>query len=78
MLDSDARESALKDYAVLNKGALFNRIRIIDCPDGYDPSDMYRDFGKGAILKLLASAKKVDDYDLMGLAYKKQVKCGRK
>ena len=78
MLDSDARESALKDYVVLNKGVLFNRIRIINCPDGYDPSDMYRDFGKGSILKLLASAKKVDDYELMGLAYKKQVKCGRK
>lgn len=68
MLDSDARVNALKNYKKLNSNELFGRVRVIDCPDGYDPSDIYKDFGKHGMLKLISSAHKLDDYVLSSLA----------
>lgn len=64
MLDDDAYDRALLDYKIMNNGVFYDRIRIIRCPEGYDPSDVYKDFGRRGILNLLASAKKVDDYTL--------------
>ena len=64
MLDADAYDRALLDYKIMNNGVFYDRIRIIRCPEGYDPSDVYKDFGRRGILNLLASAKKVDDYTL--------------
>lgn len=64
MLDDDAIANAYKNYSILNSSALRDRVRIIRCPEGYDPSDVYKDFGKKGIIKLLASAEKLDDYAL--------------
>jgi hypothetical protein len=63
MLDDDAKDNAMRMYKFLDiefKG----RVRIIDCPDGYDASDYYRDFGKSGIISLMRSAHKLDDYTL--------------
>lgn len=67
MLDSDAIGTAHKNYKILNTGDLMGRIRIVYCPEGYDPSDVYKHFGKNGILRLLASARKLDDYTLTKL-----------
>ena len=56
MLDNDAEEKAVKMYCDLLK-VFKDRLKIIFMPDGYDPSDYYRDYGKKGIIKLLKSAK---------------------
>ena len=63
LLDDDATENAYKMYKFLNK-ELPNKIKIIECPKGYDPSDYYKIFGYKGILNLLKSAHKVDDFKL--------------
>ena len=78
MLDSDAVATAHKNYNILNTGTLRDRIRIIYCPEGYDPSDVYKHFGRKGILKLLASARKLDDYTLTKLNTKAEKKLNRK
>ena len=78
MLDSDAVATAHKNYNILNTGTLRDRIRIIYCPEGYDPSDVYKHFGRKGILKLLASARKLDDYTLTRLNTKAEKKLKRK
>lgn len=65
MLDNDAENDMYKIYAFLNGGQLRGKIRAIEMPNGYDPSDIYRDYGKRGILKLLASAKEINDYTLL-------------
>lgn len=78
MLDSDAVATAHKNYSILNTGTLRDRIRIIYCPEGYDPSDVYKHFGRKGILKLLASARKLDDYTLTKLNTKAEKKLNGK
>ena len=65
MLDDDAYSTALKIYRLLETTCLRGNVRIVKCPDGYDPSDVYRDFGRKGILNLLSTANKLDDYTLL-------------
>lgn len=66
LLDDDARDTAMRMYKFLDTS--FNgNVRIIDCPDGYDASDYYRDFGKRGIINLLRSAHTLDAYTLATL-----------
>lgn len=67
-LDNDAIEGATKMYYFLNK-YLPDRVRIVKCPDGYDPSDYYRDFGYKGIINLIRKAEKLDEYTLAQLAF---------
>lgn len=63
MLDDDAWENAVRMYRFLDSE--FNgRVRMIKCPDGYDPSDMYRDYGKKGVISLLRSAHRLDAWTL--------------
>lgn len=62
-LDDDAIETAYRMYKFLNN-VMKDRIRLIECPDGYDASDFYKDFGKKGMVKLLRSAHKLDDFTL--------------
>ena len=65
MLDDDAYSKALKIYRLLDKSRLNGMVRITRCPQSYDPSDVYRDFGRKGILNLINSAEKLDDYTLL-------------
>ena len=65
MLDNDAIDDARKMYRFLNCGVLKDRIRIIECPDGYDPSLFYEKFGKEGILKLMRSARRLKEIELL-------------
>jgi DNA primase len=65
MLDDDAYLKALKIYRLLDKSRLNGMVRITKCPQGYDPSDVYRDFGRKGILNLINCAEKLDDYTLL-------------
>ena len=65
MLDNDAIEDAKEMYRFLNCGVLKDRIRIVECPNGYDPSLFYQKFGKNGILKLMRSARRLNEYELL-------------
>lgn len=61
VLDDDAYEDALRLYNELNFGNLRGRIKLVRCPDGYDPSKLFEKFGNKGIIKLLQSAYKLDE-----------------
>lgn len=63
-LDDDALINAKKIYKLLNNTNLKNRIRLIECPNGYDASQIYQEFGSKGILNVLRSAKQISEYDL--------------
>lgn len=65
MLDNDAIDDAREMYRFLNCGALKDRVRIIECPNGYDPSLFYQKFGKAGMLKLMRSARRLKEYELL-------------
>lgn len=65
MLDDDAYSKALKIYRLLDKSRLNGRVKMVNCPSGYDPSDVYRDFGRKGMLNLLNSAERLDEYTLL-------------
>ena len=63
-LDDDALSNAKKIYKLLNNTNLKNRIRLIECPNGYDASQIYQEFGSKGIVEILRSAKTINEYDL--------------
>ena len=63
-LDGDAYYDALELYKKLDSCDLKNRIRIIETPIDYDPSLIYQKHGKNGIIKLLRTAKKLNDWDM--------------
>ena len=65
LLDDDAIRDAKKMYFFLDKGRLKDKIRIIECPDGYDASLFYQKFGKKGTLSLLRSARKLDEFEML-------------
>ncbi len=55
-------------YKFLNSyEELKGRIRIIECPTGYDASDIYREFKEKGVAELLRTAKKIDEFDLLNI-----------
>lgn len=54
ILDSDAKEDAIRLYHKLNMGKLFGRIHIVHPPDGHDPSSIYKHLGSRGIVKLMS------------------------
>lgn len=68
LLDDDATEDAKKIYKLLNSGKLKGRVRIIECPNGYDASDIYQKFGRRGIKRLMLLAKELDEYELVSIA----------
>lgn len=65
LLDDDAISDAKKMYLFLNSGRLKDRIRVIECPNGYDASLFYQKFGKKGTLELMRSARKLKEYELL-------------
>lgn len=65
LLDDDAINDAKKMYMFLNKGTLKDKVRFIECPSGYDASLWYQHFGKEGMVKLLRSARKLNEYELL-------------
>lgn len=64
LLDDDATENAYRLYKFMYNKGFKERMRVIECPKGYDASLIYENFGKRGIIKLLKRAKKIDDYTL--------------
>jgi DNA primase len=64
VLDDDAFNDAKRLYRELNFGELRNRIKLVRCPDGYDPSKIYEKLGNKGIIKLLMGAYKLDDSEI--------------
>lgn len=65
VLDDDAYKDAKNLYTQLNFGDLRNRIKIVKCPEDYDPSKIHEKLGAKGIVKLLMSARflKYDELD---------------
>ena len=68
LLDDDAISDAKKIYYLLNSTSLRGRIRLIECPNGYDASDIYQKFGKRGIKRLMSLAKQLEDYELVSFS----------
>ena len=64
VLDDDAFEDAKLLYQQLNFGNLRGRIKIVRCPEGYDPSKIYEKLGPKGIIKLLKSARHLSKAEL--------------
>lgn len=67
LLDDDALEDAKKIYKLLNSTKLKGRVRLIECPNGYDASDIYQKWGQRGIRKLMKKAKQMDDFELVDI-----------
>jgi len=63
--DDDALYDAKKIYKLLNDSELEGRVRLIECPDGYDASLIFEKYGKRGILSLLSKAKKIKENSLV-------------
>lgn len=63
-LDDDALVNAKKIYKLLENSILNGKIRLIECPDGYDASLIYEKYGTKGIISLLTKTKKLNDYEL--------------
>lgn len=64
-LDDDALVNAKKIYKLLNNTNLKDKIKLIECPNGYDASQIYQEFGSKGIINILRSAKHLNEYDLI-------------
>lgn len=62
LLDDDAYSDAQQMYVQL-ENAMPGRVRLIECPDGYDAADYYKAYGPKGILRLMAEARRMDDFD---------------
>ena len=68
LLDDDALNDAKKIYKLLSSTNLKGMVRLIECPDGYDASDIYQKFGKKGIRKLMQRAKEIEEFELVSVA----------
>mgnify|MGYP003441553937 CR=1 FL=1 len=57
VLDGDAYENAINLYREINFGNLRGRVKIVKCPEDYDPSKIHEKLGKKGIFKLLKTAR---------------------
>lgn len=64
VLDDDAWEDAKNLYRQIDVGRLRGRIKIVRCPEGYDPSKVYEKLGARGITKLLRTARYLSDKEL--------------
>jgi DNA primase len=63
VLDGDAYNNAKTLYNKLNFGNLKNKIKIVKCPDDYDPSKIFEKLGNKGIVKLLMNAKYLTEWE---------------
>lgn len=68
LLDDDALDDAKKIYKLLETTNLKGRVRLIECPDGYDASDIYQKFGRRGIKRLMQRAKEIEEFELVSIA----------
>jgi len=64
VLDDDAWEDAKNLYNKLNFGNLRGRIKIVKCPEGYDPSKIFETLGYKGVVKLLMGARFLSEKEL--------------
>jgi len=60
-LDGDAFEDAKKIYALLNQGRLQGKVRYIPVNEEFDPSEIYRVYGKKGIITCLKNATTISN-----------------
>ena len=63
-LDSDALYNAKKIYKILGNTILKDRLRIIETPEGYDPSLIFEKYGKKGIIAFMTRNRRLNDYEL--------------
>lgn len=64
LLDDDAIANAYKLYKFMYNKGFKGRIRVIECPKGYDASLVNEKYGKRGIIQLLKRAKELDEFTL--------------
>lgn len=63
LLDDDAIKDAKELYYKLEESPLKGRVRIIECPNGYDASLVYQEYGVEGVKRLMKSKRKLDDFE---------------
>jgi len=63
-IDGDAYKDALEIYRELNIGKLQGKIKMINTQGDYDASSINQEFGKNGLLKVLRSAKRLNEQEL--------------
>lgn len=64
VLDDDAYEDAKNLYKQLNFGNLYGKLKIVRCPEGYDPSEVFQKWGNKGIVKLLMRARQLSNDEM--------------
>lgn len=64
VFDGDAYEDSKEIYKKLNFGDLYGRIKVVKCPNEYDPSKIYELLGNKGIVKLLMTATKLSEFEI--------------
>lgn len=60
-LDDDAWNDSITLFRKLNSGKLFNKIRVIKLPKGYDISEIHEKFGRSGVIDLLRKSFKIKE-----------------
>lgn len=63
LLDDDAINDAKKLYFKLEESPLSGKIRLIECPKGYDASLLYQQYGVRGIRELMKTRKKLNIFE---------------
>lgn len=60
-LDDDAWADSIQLFKKLNSGKLYNRVKVVKMPKGYDLSELYEKFGKEGIIRVLRKSFKLKE-----------------
>lgn len=60
-LDDDAWADSVQLFKKLNSGKLYNKVKVVKMPKGYDLSELYEKFGKEGIIKVLRKSFKLKE-----------------
>ena len=64
VLDGDAFPDSINLYKQLNFGELYDRIKVVECPLDYDPSEIFQKKQNKGIIMLLKKARKLTTNEL--------------
>jgi DNA primase len=59
VMDDDAYDDTVRLYHEINFGELRGKVKVVKCPEGYDPSKVFEKWGNKGIIQLLKSAYKL-------------------
>jgi DNA primase len=59
VMDDDAYDDTVRLYHEINFGELRGKVKVVKCPEGYDPSKVFEKWGYKGVIQLLQSSYKL-------------------